>query len=228
MEHIAANIANIRARIEKAAALSSRPASDITLVAVTKTVSPEAASKALEFGVTDLGENRVQELTAKKPLLPEANWHMIGHLQTNKVRQVVGQAVLIHSVDSLKLAKEIGRVSVLRQLETDILIEVNIGGEDSKFGVSPAEAADFTAECGKISGVSVKGLMCVAPIAENPDDNRGYFQQMRKLFEAIALKGIDGVEMKHLSMGMTDDFECAIECGATIVRVGTGIFGMRD
>ena len=227
MEHIAANIANIRARIEKSAALSHRHASDITLVAVTKTVSSDIAAEAVRLGLTDLGENRVQELIAKKPLIPDANWHMIGHLQTNKVRQVVGQTVLIHSVDSSKLAKEIGRLSVLRELASDILIEVNIGGEDSKFGISPEQAVDFAAECGKIPGVSVKGLMCVAPIAENPDDNRGYFLQMRELFEAIAAKGLNGVEMKHLSMGMTDDFECAIECGATIVRVGTGIFGMR-
>lgn len=222
------NIEKIRENIKKAAEKSGRSPEDITLLAVTKTVDFGPMEEAKECGVLSFGENRVQELIRKKPHFEGIDWHLIGHLQTNKVKQVVGNASLIHSVDSLRLAKEIDKHSKELGIITDILAEVNMAGEESKFGLKPAETEEFIKEAAALGNICIKGLMTVAPFTENPEDNRIYFRRLRELLIDINSKNIDNVNMSVLSMGMTGDYEVAIEEGATIVRVGTGIFGERN
>lgn len=180
-------------------------------------------------GIREFGENKVQELTEKYEALPkDIHWHMIGHLQRNKVKYIVDKACLIHSVDSLRLAEEISQQAMKKQVEADILVEVNIAQEDSKFGISKEEAITLVEDIAKLPGVHVKGLMTIAPFVEDPEENRLYFRKMKELSVDIAEKNIDNVSMDILSMGMTGDYMVAIEEGATMVRVGTGIFGERD
>ena len=185
--------------------------------------------EAYEYGCREFGENKVQELVDKYEVLPkDIKWHMIGHLQRNKVKYVVGKAALIHSVDSLKLAEEISREAVKKQVEVSILIEVNIAGEDTKFGVTTEDAEQLVRDAASLPGIQIKGLMTIAPFTMNPEENRQYFAMLKQLSVDINQKNIDNVSMNVLSMGMTGDYMVAIEEGASYVRVGTGIFGERQ
>lgn len=208
---------------------AGRDESECTLVAVSKTKPLELLKEAYEAGCRDFGENYVQELVDKIPQMPEdIRWHMIGHLQTNKVKYLIGKTYLIHSVDTVKLAKEIGKQSEKAGIVTDILLEVNVAEEESKFGFTSDNILDGVKEISEIPGVRVKGLMTSAPICENPEENRVYFQKLKQLSIDIKNQNIDNVSMGFLSMGMSGDYEVALSEGSTFVRVGTAIFGERD
>lgn len=218
----------VRDRIAAACVRSGRDASDVTLVAVSKTKPAEMVKEAYDAGARDFGENKVQEILEKAPVLPpDIRWHMIGHLQTNKVRQVVGKTCLIHSVDSVRLAREIEKESAKRDLVTPVLLEVNVAREESKFGFFTEEVDAAVTEIAAFPHVHVTGLMTIAPYVEEPEENRHIFRKLYQLFIDIKRKNVDNTTMSVLSMGMTGDFEVAVEEGATIVRVGTGIFGER-
>ena len=218
----------IKKRVEAACQRAGRNPEEVTLIAVSKTKPVEMLREAYEAGARDFGENKVQEILAKEPKLPEdIRWHMIGHLQTNKVRQIVGKTCLIHSVDSVRLAEEIHKESVKKGLVTQILLEVNVAEAESKFGFHVEEVEDALKQIQELSGVCVRGLMTIAPFVDNPEDNRPVFQKLNKLYVDMKTKNIDNDTMNILSMGMTGDFEVAVEEGATMVRVGTGIFGAR-
>ena len=185
-------------------------------------------SEIYDEGIREFGENKVQEMCEKMEVMPkDIHWHMIGHLQTNKVKYIVGKTSLIHSVDSLHLAKEIQKQAIKHDCSC-ILVEVNIAGEESKFGTSRDEAISLVEEIAKLDHIHIKGLMTIAPFVDDPEDNRQYFRDIKQLSVDIAHKNIDNVSMNVLSMGMTGDYTVAIEEGATMVRVGTGIFGERD
>lgn len=223
------NIQYVKQQIEAACGRSGRDASEVTLIAVSKTKPVSMLMEAYEAGARDFGENRVQELLDKMPQMPDdVRWHMIGHLQRNKVKYIIGKTALIHSVDSVRLAEEISREAVKRGLTADILVEVNVAGEESKFGAGAAEAESLVAEIAGLPGIAVKGLMTVAPFVENAEENRKYFQRLKQLSVDIKRKNVDNVSIDILSMGMTGDYTVAVEEGATCVRVGTGIFGERN
>ena len=220
---------NLQEVEQRIADRAGRDRSEVTLIAVSKTKPVSMLQEAYSAGIREFGENKVQEMMDKYDVLPDdIHWHMIGHLQRNKVKYLMGKAALIHSVDSLRLAEEISAQSVRHQVVTDILIEVNIAGEETKFGTDREEAISLVEEASRLPGIHICGLMTIAPFVENPEDNRTYFRQIRELSVDIAAKKIDNVDMRILSMGMTGDYEVAIEEGATMVRVGTGIFGARD
>lgn len=222
------NLSAVEKRICAACERVGRKREDVTLVAVSKTKPIEMIQEAMESGIVDFGENKVQELVQKEAAITQPlRWHLIGHLQRNKVKQVIGKAHLIHSVDSLRLAEQIHLEAEKKGLVCPILIEVNVAKEDTKFGVFPEDALPLITEISKLSHIKVKGLMTIAPFVENPEENRIHFQNLQKLSIDIKSKNIDNVDMDMLSMGMTGDFEVAIEEGATHVRVGTGIFGGR-
>ena len=222
------NLQKVRENIESACRRSGRDPKEVTLIAVSKTKPVPLLLEAYEEGERDFGENKVQEILAKKPEMPEdIRWHMIGHLQRNKVHQVVDQAVLIHSVDSLRLAQQIEQESAKKGIETDILLEVNVAREESKYGFLLEEVEDAVMTIKDFPHVHIRGLMTIAPFVENPEENRPVFKKLFELAVDIGKKNIDNVTMSALSMGMTGDYEVAIEEGATIVRVGTGIFGAR-
>ena len=221
------NIEKIRENIKRAAEKSGRTEKDVTLLAVTKTIDFGPMEEAKAAGILEFGENRVQELLRKKPRFEGVLWHLIGHLQTNKVNKIVGEAALIHSVDSLHLAEAISKRSLELGVTSQILIEVNMAKEEQKFGVFPEKAEELVRQIAALPGIKVRGLMTVAPFTENPEENRGYFRGLRELLIDIGSKNIDNVDMNILSMGMTGDYEVAIEEGATIVRIGTSIFGER-
>ena len=226
---IGENLEKVRLRIVEACRRAGRNPDEVTLIAVSKTRSVEELMEAYRAGAFHFGENKVQELAEKMPQMPEdIHWHLIGHLQRNKVKYVVGRTALIHSVDSLKLAEEISRVSVKQNTTAQILIEVNVAQEDSKFGVSAEETLELAMEIAKLPGLQLKGLMTIAPYTEDPEENRLFFRKLKQLSVDISSKNIDNVSMSVLSMGMTGDYEVAVEEGATCVRVGTGIFGERD
>ena len=239
-EQIANNLDAIRERIKAAALKAGRNPEDITLIAVSKLNPAESVLAAIEHGQTDFGENWVKEMLEKQAevekslsevsygIPDEIKWHFIGHLQTNKVKQLIGKTVLIHSVDSVKLATFIDNESKKKDTVTDILLEINIGDEESKYGIGPNDAVKFADSLKDLKNIRIRGLMTVAPICDDPEANRPYFKKMRELFVDIKSKNYDNISMDILSMGMTLDFETAIEEGATHVRVGTGIFGARD
>lgn len=223
------NIIEVKENIIKACEKSGRNPEDVTLIAVSKTKPLEMLQEAYSCNMRNFGENKVQELTGKIDAMPDdCKWHMIGHLQTNKVKYIAGKVELIHSVDSIRLAEEISKESVKRNIVTDILVEVNVAGEESKFGIKPSETLDFIENISKLPGIAVKGLMTIAPYVENAEENRKIFQNLSKLSIDIANKDIDNVNMCILSMGMTNDYIVAVEEGATHVRVGTAIFGERN
>ncbi|MCC8014564.1 MAG: YggS family pyridoxal phosphate-dependent enzyme [Eubacterium sp.] len=229
MNEIAENLNEIYKNIEAAAKKSGRSADDIMLLGVTKTVDCERIQQLVDLGVKELGENRVQELMSKIDVIKGGvNWHLIGSLQTNKVKYIIGRVKLIHSVDSLKLAAEISKRSLAADLVTDILLELNIAEEESKHGFKAEELSDTIEKLKEFKGIRVKGLMTVAPYVENPENNRPVFKKMRELFIDIKAKNCDNIDMTYLSMGMTNDYVVAIEEGADIVRIGTGIFGKRN
>lgn len=222
------NLKEIEERIRAACRRAGRERSSVKLVCVTKTKPVEMLQEAYDAGERNFGENKVQEITAKKPLLPnDVRWHMIGHLQTNKVKQVIDKAVMIHSVDSLHLAQEISRRAEAIGIVMPVLIEVNVAGEESKSGTTFENAEALIREAALLPGIHIKGLMTIAPYTEDPEENRLYFRKLRQLAIDIGGKSIDNVDMIELSMGMSGDFETAIEEGSTIVRIGTGIFGER-
>ena len=223
------NLAEVEKRICAACERSGRKRNEVTLINVSKTKPVSMIREAMAAGSTHFGENKVQEMMEKMEQIPEPlHWHLIGHLQRNKVKYVIGKACLIHSVDSLRLAEEISAESKKKGVTTNILIEVNVAGEESKFGVSPKETPELVEKIAKLDNIWVKGLMTIAPFVKNAEDNRKFFQQLRKLSLDIMDKNIDNTSMDVLSMGMTGDYEVAIEEGATMVRVGTGIFGERQ
>ena len=222
------NLDSIEVRIKRACERSGRDRSSVHLIAVTKTKPLEMLREAYDAGQRDFGENKVQEICRKKPELPDdLRWHMIGHLQRNKVRQLIGQTCMIHSVDSLRLAETISEEALKAGIVMPVLIEVNMAEEDSKFGVSAAQAETLVREASALKGIRIEGLMTIAPYTEDPETNRVYFARLKELAVDIGEKCIDNVSMGVLSMGMTGDFEVAIEEGATHIRVGTGIFGER-
>ena len=226
---LAENLQQVNANIEKACAAVGRAPSEITLVAVSKTKPVSMLQEAYDAGARVFGENKVQEIMDKYDQLPsDIQWHMIGHLQRNKVKYIIDKVAMIHSVDSLRLAEEISAQSVKHEVTTDILIEVNIAGEETKFGTDREEAIALVEAAAKLPNIHICGLMTIAPFVENSEDNRKYFQQIRQLSVDIKEKNIDNVTMDVLSMGMTGDYQVAIEEGATMVRVGTGIFGARN
>jgi PLP dependent protein len=225
---IAANINEIRQRIIAAAARCQRNPDSIKLLAVTKTVSPDIIGKAIAAGLTEFGENYVQEAKEKIAAFEKhVKWHMIGHLQTNKAKYAVSLFDYIHSVDRMELAKEIHKKAGQIGRKINILIEINVSGEQTKNGIAPADAIDLIKGIASLENISVKGLMTMAPYSDNPENSRPYFSGLRKLQKNIISEGIPGIQMDELSMGMTDDFEIAIEEGATIVRIGRAIFGER-
>lgn len=222
------NLKDVEARVAAACERAGRKREDVTLIAVSKTKPVEMIREIMECGVVDFGENKVQEMCSKMEVITEPlHWHLIGHLQRNKVKYIVDKAYLIHSVDSVRLAQEIQKEAQKHNVTCKVLVEINIGGEETKSGVPKEEAMGLVKEIASLSNVKVKGLMTIAPPVEHPEDARGYFKEMKAVFEEIKAASIPNVEMKELSMGMTGDFEVAIEEGATMVRVGTAIFGAR-
>lgn len=223
------NLKAVEEKIQKACGRAGRDRSEVTLIAVSKTKPVDMLLEAYNDGIRTFGENKVQELTGKIEQMPDdIQWHMIGHLQRNKVKYIAGKVALIHSVDSYRLAEEINIQAKKHGCIIPILIEVNVANEESKFGVKLDEAEDLVRECAALDGITVKGLMTIAPFVEDPEDNRHVFKALKDKSVDIAAKKIDNVYMDILSMGMTNDYEIAIEEGATMVRVGTGIFGARN
>lgn len=228
MTDIKENLLQVEEQIRGACAKSGRKEAEVTLIAVSKTKPVELLKEAYDAGAREFGENKVQEILDKAPKLPsDIRWHMIGHLQKNKVRQVIDKVVLIHSVDTVALAGQIEKEAAKRDLQMDILLEVNVAGEESKFGFRVEEVLDAVREIANFSHVHIKGLMTIAPFVENSEENRDIFQKLYQLCVDIKSKNIDNVSMSVLSMGMTGDYEVAVEEGATMIRVGTGIFGAR-
>lgn len=232
MTMIQENIAKVRENIDAACLRAKRRPQDVTLIAVSKTQPVELLREALDAGTYDLGENKVQELCDKHEILSgeykDIRWHMIGHLQRNKVKQVIDKACLIHSVDSLRLAQQISSEAQRKQIAAHVLIEVNVAGEETKFGVFADEALALVEQVSLLPAIHVEGLMTIAPYVDNPEENRWIFQKIRQLSIDIGTRNLDNVNMNVLSMGMTNDYIVAVEEGATLVRVGTGIFGERN
>lgn len=219
----------VEKRIQAACDRAGRKREEVTLIAVSKTKPVETLQEAYDLGVRIFGENKVQELTAKYEALPkDIHWHMIGHLQTNKVKYIIDKAELIHSVDSLKLVETIEKEAAKHDLIADILVEVNVAEEESKFGMKMEEVIPFVEKVSAFPHVRVRGLMTIAPFVEDPEENRSIFADLHKLYIDIKKKNHDNDTVSVLSMGMTNDYEVAIEEGATMVRVGTGIFGARN
>ena len=228
---IAERFKEVKKRVDDAAIRSGRDPEDIKLVAVTKTHPASEINEAIAAGATDIGENRVQEILEKIEDVSPVRWHLIGHLQTNKVRQVIDKVVMIHSVDSLKLAREIDKRAAAAGLKMDVLIEINSAMEETKSGIAAEDlrelVTEITAEC---SNVRIRGIMCIPPIAADPEDARPYFREAHELFETMKTWDLPAERFcpDTLSMGMSGDFEVAIEEGSTIVRVGSSIFGPRN
>ncbi len=223
------NISKIKERIAEAAIKSGRNENEVRLMAVTKTVEPIFINRAIECGIDLIGENKVQEFLSKKEhlKLEGCEAHLIGHLQTNKVRQIVGEVSMIQSVDSVKLAKEISKRSEMAGITTDCLIEVNIGGEESKTGIDGAFLDELICEVSEMKSIKIKGLMTIPPICEDERQLNKYFSKMHRIFIDIRDKKLDNVNMTVLSMGMSSDYENAVLSGSTLVRVGTYLFGQR-
>ena len=222
------NIQEIEKNIQQACIRANRKREEVTLIVVTKTQPNSLIMEAYDAGVRHFGENRVQEFVTKYDLLPgDASWHMIGHLQRNKVKDVVGKVKLIQSVDSLRLAETIEKECVKKNIDVDILVEVNVAEEESKFGIGLDEVESFVKQLSKFNHIHVKGLMTIAPFVDNPETNREVFARLKKISVDIERQNIDNVTMRVLSMGMTNDYQVAIEEGSTMIRVGTAVFGVR-
>jgi hypothetical protein len=222
------NLLIVENRIKEACKRCGRDRSEVTLIAVSKTKPADMVREAYQWGIRDFGENKVQEICDKYEQLPgDIRWHMIGHLQRNKVKQVIDKAVLIHSVDSVRLAEQIEEEAAKKEICVDILLEVNVADEESKFGFRLEETEQAIRDISVFPHISIKGLMTIAPFVENSEQNRPVFKELNQFYVDMQRKNIDNVNMNMLSMGMTGDYEIAIEEGATLVRVGTGIFGTR-
>ena len=223
------NLKDVEERIQAACDRSGRKREDVLLVAVSKTKPVEMIEEVMTAGIVDFGENKPQELRDKYEVLPQnLRFHMIGHLQTNKIKYIIDRVVLIHSIDSIHLAEAVNAEAKKHNRIMPVLVEVNVAQEESKSGFLVEKTENAIREIAKLSNIRVEGLMTIAPFVENAEENRQYFVKLRKLSVDIAAKNIDNVTMHHLSMGMTGDYEVAIEEGATMVRVGTGIFGERN
>ena len=223
------NLNEVQNNIIIAAKDAGRDPKDVTLIAVSKTKPVEMLKEAYDAGMRDFGENKVQEIVEKYDKLPDdIRWHLIGHLQTNKVKYIIDKVYMIHSVDSYKLACEISKQAVKKNVTIPILIEVNIANEETKFGVKPEECEELVSMISKLPGIIIKGLMTVAPFVDDSAENRPYFSALKQLLVDINRKNIDNVNMDCLSMGMSGDYSVAIKEGATFVRVGTNIFGQRQ
>ncbi len=229
MSITAENLKNVQKNIISACQRSGRDPKEVCLIAVSKTKPVSMIEEVMAEGVVDFGENKPQELRDKCDILPRnLRWHMIGNLQRNKVKYVVGRAVMIHSVGSIELAMEIQKEAAKKELVMPCLIEVNMAKESSKGGILPEDAIQFAKSLSEFSNLHVEGLMTIAPFVSDPEENRVHFRGLRNLAVDINMENIDNICMRHLSMGMTGDYEVAIEEGATMVRVGTGIFGERN
>lgn len=234
---VAKNLQEIRLEVALAARRAGRDPAEITLIAVTKTVSTELIAEAIQAGTNELGENRVQELLSKQEhfqrerLSDSIRWHLIGHLQTNKVKSVVGRVALIHSLDRWNLAHELSHKASATEQVVDTLLQVNVAGETTKYGLAPNEVHDFLIDAAKLPGLRVKGLMTIAPYVDNPEEVRPVFKELRTIAEKMkqyfCSEAFSSISMDYLSMGMTNDFTVAVEEGANMLRVGTGLFGMR-
>ena len=223
------NIKTVESIITAECQKAGRNPDEVTLIAVSKTKPVELIKEAYEYGCRDFGENKVQELLDKYEALPkDIRWHMIGHLQRNKVKYIVDKVYLIHSVDSLRLAEEISKEAVKKKVCVNILIEVNVANEETKFGTTCEEAKQLVQDIAKLPNICVKGLMTIAPFVENAEKKRPIFSKLKKLAVDIIRENIDNITMEKLSMGMTGDYVVAVSEGATYVRVGTGIFGVRQ
>lgn len=223
------NLEEVEARITRACERSGRERSEVTLISVSKTKPVEMLQEAYDAGSRDFGENKPQEIREKYPQLPtDISWHMIGHLQRNKIKYIIDKVCMIHSVDSIRLAEAINEEAKKHGIVMPVLIEVNVAEEESKFGVHLDEVESLIRQISELSNIQVQGLMTIAPFTEIAEDNRIYFRKLRNLYVDIKDKNIDNVNMCNLSMGMTGDYEVAVEEGATMVRVGTGIFGARS
>ncbi|MCR5656151.1 MAG: YggS family pyridoxal phosphate-dependent enzyme [Butyrivibrio sp.] len=223
------NLLEVEEKIQKACERAGRDRSEVTLIAVSKTKPVSDIRQAMDCGIKVFGENKVQEIRDKTEEIKEPlDWHMIGHLQTNKVKYLPGKVCMIHSVDKMSLAEEIEKQAAKHDLVMDVLCEVNMAGEDSKFGLTPEEAPDFVRSIAAFPHVRVRGLMTIAPYTDDPETNREYFRKLREMKDMLSAENIPGTQIDTLSMGMTGDYEVAIEEGATFVRVGTGIFGERN
>ena len=228
MEAIKNNLEIIKEKIKKAALKANRSPEEIKLVAVTKTATIEQIKEAISVGIKIIGENKVQEAKEKYHILSaDTEWHLVGHLQTNKVKYAIEIFDCIQSVDSIKLAKEIDRRSLQFGMITNVLVEVNVSGEETKYGIKPEEVEPFLKEISVFSRIRVRGLMTIAPIVEDEEEVRPYFRKLRELSKELKKKNIKNIRMDYLSMGMTEDFEVAIEEGANMVRIGRGIFGFH-
>ena len=226
---ITENLEQVRKNIVEACKAVNRDPGEVTLISVSKTKPVSMLQEAYDAGSRDFGENKVQEIMDKYPQLPsDIRWHMIGHLQRNKVKYIVDKVALIHSVDSLRLAETIENEAAKHNVTVPILIEVNVAQEESKFGLKTDEVLALVESVAKLPHINIKGLMTIAPYVEDPEENRGIFRQLKKLSVDIEAKNINNVNMSVLSMGMTGDYQVAVQEGTTMVRVGTGIFGERD
>lgn len=223
------NYDNVFKQVCDACDAAGRNKEDVTLIAVSKTHPASDIEELYNHGVRHFGENKVQELVDKYDELPkDIKWHLIGHLQTNKVKYIVDKVYLIHSVDSVKLAEQIDKEAAKKGVKVDILVQVNVANEETKFGLDSAETIAMIENISKFSHINIKGLMTIAPFVEDGEENRKYFNDLKQLSVDIKRKNIDNVSMDFLSMGMSGDYQVAIEEGATFVRVGTSIFGMRN
>ncbi len=223
------NLQDVETRIQEACLRAGRKREEITLIAVSKTKPIPMLEEVYQENIRDFGENKVQELTQKEEVLPkDIRWHMIGHLQRNKIKYIVDKTTLIHSVDSIRLAEAIHKEALKKGIVADVLLEVNVAEEESKFGFSYDEVLPALETLKTFTNIRIRGLMTIAPFVENPEENRSVFASLKQLSVDIAKKNIDNIEVEILSMGMTNDFEVAIEEGATMIRVGTAIFGERQ
>ena len=226
---VAENLAQVQKNIEESCGNVNRDPGEVTLIAVSKTKPVEMLREAYDAGARVFGENKVQEIVDKYDHMPsDVKWHMIGHLQRNKVKYIVDKVAMIHSVDSFRLAETIEKEAAKKNVTVPILIEVNVAQEESKYGLKPEEVLPFIEEIADFSHIQIKGLMTIAPYVENAEENREIFRELKKLSVDIAAKNINNVTMSGLSMGMTGDYMVAVQEGATMVRVGTGIFGARN
>ena len=226
---VAENLVQVQKNIEESCGNVNRDPGEVTLIAVSKTKPVEMLREAYDAGARVFGENKVQEIVDKYDLMPsDVKWHMIGHLQRNKVKYIVDKVAMIHSVDSFRLAETIEKEAAKKNVTVPILIEVNVAQEESKYGLKPEEVLPFIEEIADFSHIQIKGLMTIAPYVENAEENREIFRELKKLSVDIAAKNINNVTMSVLSMGMTGDYMVAVQEGATMVRVGTGIFGARN
>lgn len=228
MSSVTANIQEVIEQVRMSALKANRNPSDIQIVAVTKTVPVERIRQAVDAGMTVLGENRVQELLDKHPEVDGVDWHLIGHLQTNKVKYIADKITLLHSLDSTGLAEELNKRMNAAGRVLDVLVQVNVADESTKFGIKPSDTFDFIDSLRKLTGIKVKGLMTIGPYVSDPEEVRPVFRQLRELAGKVKTMDFPGVEMVHLSMGMSNDYTVAVEEGATLIRLGSIIFGSRN